>query len=529
MTITTFLQKEETDIGTQPVGGQVDTDFGQLTSLSFKASKLNFNSDSRDRLITEEQLKRLQIAEDILGRQIKPEDSSSFKPFRPASSTDFGGPLGVDARTITDEIDRTRHNDRFTQLAIDEFKANDVDRFRGVPTRSQVLENARERAQMSTREFENAARRTSGFKSFSARLLGGFGAAAVDPINIATLPFGAGAARGFLKTVLISAGTATATEAAVQPFVVQWQRELGNEYGFGEVAENLGFAALFGGSFAAAVKGIKASASALFTRLSKNKDIPQGARSSASTMSRSAHARENNPLPRAEKISDIKRHNDSMRSASEAFGKSERIDQATLKISESEFNNVDTAPRRGDTEIKKTQLDEIRRFQAGAKQNGNVSAQNAPRFTIDTLPQQILDKANAKRGALTRNDFEPEELAMLKSAGIEPAKNGRITKKPLITQREQRGAMGQLQDMKGKQREHIEAYRGQVRDIETEGQNLDLQEDGIARAIAETQRFTDRDVSASDVTQELLKRADAPDTIRAENEAFSTFVKENPD
>ena len=533
MTITAFLDKDQVTQGMRPVE-RAPAGLSEVISLSFKSNLQNFRSNSADQLTLQENQKRIAAVEEILGRTIKPEDASGFEPFS-EDAPRFGRPGRIPSPSaqnirFLNEAVRARHNERFIQQAIDELKAREPERFASVPTREQVKKNAIERANMSRQEYENAIKRTSSFKRIFGGLVGGFGAFATDPINVATLPLGVGASRSILKTVLVEAGIGAGAETAIQPFVLQWQRELGQEYGFGDILENVGLAALCGGSFAAAVRGITAAGSAIFSKLSEMRKLSKRAKTAANLMSRAAHIRENNPFLKTARtrLAENRKHMESIREASRAFENSERIDDANLKVSETEFLNINTTPKRGDTEITKTSLDEIRRYQEGAKQAETITPQNRQRFTPDTLPQQILDKAAAKRGTLTRNDFEPEELQMLESAGITPNRQGQFRKAGLIAQRTERENAGQLQDLRGKEKEHITQFNARQKEAALKTQNLEEQVEGIAGAIRQTQRLLDEETSSPDIAEELLRRADSPERIAAEETNFNALAEANP-
>jgi hypothetical protein len=88
--------------------------------------------------------------------------------------------------------------------------------------------------------------RTAGRAGLAANLIGGFAGAMTDPINILTLPIGGGGkslAGIFAREALING----AIEAAQSPQFVENSAALGEDVGAGDVAFNVGLAALGGG------------------------------------------------------------------------------------------------------------------------------------------------------------------------------------------------------------------------------------------------------------------------------------------
>ena len=79
-----------------------------------------------------------------------------------------------------------------------------------------------------------------------AGLVGGFGAAFTDPLNLGTLPFGGGG-RSLLGVALREAGLNAVIEGTSQPLVAAQRERLGQELSRDEALLNIGAAALFGG------------------------------------------------------------------------------------------------------------------------------------------------------------------------------------------------------------------------------------------------------------------------------------------
>jgi len=97
-------------------------------------------------------------------------------------------------------------------------------------------------------------------------LAGTMAAVMVDPINIATMAWGAPAAAGILRTAMIEAGIAAASEAGIQAMVAPQKKELGIEVSLGESATNVALAAAGGGVLGGGIKALAKGARALMGR-----------------------------------------------------------------------------------------------------------------------------------------------------------------------------------------------------------------------------------------------------------------------
>ncbi len=94
-------------------------------------------------------------------------------------------------------------------------------------------------------------------------LAGTMAAVMTDPVNIASMAAGAPAAAGILRTALIEAGIAAASETAIQAIVAPQKKALGLEVSLGESAANVALAAAGGGILGGSVKALAKGARAL--------------------------------------------------------------------------------------------------------------------------------------------------------------------------------------------------------------------------------------------------------------------------
>lgn len=227
--------------------------------------------------------------------------------------------IGEDARE--DDIKRFERVDQLLKDRADELV--------GIPNSAEMLERARETARMSQQDFEEAIKNTGAVQGTVGGFIGSFSGAAVDPINLALLPIGAGAGKNVLQTVLIEAGINAGAEAITQPVIASWQREIGNEYGFTDAVANVGFAALLGGGFAGVVRGTRPAASAAFEFIAKSEAVPAGLRAQVKQLADWAHIRERNPYEDIDGIGHEK-HVENINATARAFEQRKSIDDVEI-------------------------------------------------------------------------------------------------------------------------------------------------------------------------------------------------------
>ena len=289
MAITSFLNPARQDFGAFPAE-RPPAGFGDVVTAAFKSFRDNTGSDAAERLTLDERRKNITQAEEILGREIRPEDAEGFKPLKLPELKPTIYDSSFDG--LKQRSDEAVYNAEYVDKAVQALKDADPVRYASIKTKEEVREAARERANQSRTDYEKAMRASdSRFNKFVGSLIGGIGAAATDPINIAAsvIPFGQARSvslLGFIgREALINAGA----EAAIQPFVLDWQKELGQEYGFTEAVENVAIAGLFGGTVGAVAKGSKPAASWMFNRMGNLKEVPAQFKDAAKYMSKVAH------------------------------------------------------------------------------------------------------------------------------------------------------------------------------------------------------------------------------------------------
>lgn len=276
--------------------------FGQRTGFEITpvletAQDYSDRDNTLKQRFTSEELTSFTGTDDELKKEVINLDAQKGIPFAP---------------NYTPEINNIK-NQKLDQAII---KGRDQDpiRWQGIKTTAELQEEKRNRARSAKESYEEIASRASPTAAFIGSLIGGLGAAFTDPINIATLPFGATSSMGILKAVKTEALLNAAVEAAEVPLVASWQKELGYKYGIGDAAMDIATAGIAGGTLAGIIKGARPVIEALgrgfdasgryigsksqpiLQKIGDSEKLPSSVRDAAKYMSRVAHIDENNPI-----------------------------------------------------------------------------------------------------------------------------------------------------------------------------------------------------------------------------------------
>lgn len=345
MSITSFIDQKKLNVP-KPVS-QGESGFFDVVEAGFEATRNNYNTNSASRLLRMERQNNRDAYKNATGKEFDVNDFQEFK--------DIKSQLAQDDPTIV--ID-----DNIEDVIYDKLKAENPDKFQDLKGSLEIIDAAKEKAKQSDLDFENALQRTTRLNAFTGGFIGALGGTAVDPVNIATLPFGAGASRSILKASMRAAGINAGAEAATQPAVVAWQKELGNDYGFTDVIENVGLAAVFGGSFEAVTRGVRPAASWMWAKASRDKNLPQADRNAAAYMSKKAHEQEANPNVRQPDQNHAD-HLESFQGTQKAMKENRIVEEKDLQLSNKEFKAFDSKIRADDTAIQRTSKENLARFQ----------------------------------------------------------------------------------------------------------------------------------------------------------------------
>lgn len=202
-----------------------------------------------------------------------------------------------------------------TDQLIEEGRNTNMAEWQGIRKAEEIQAEFIDKAQTSRIEAERTRQNAeSDFARVGGSLAGGVAASFLDPINLATLPLGAGAGMGILRGAMLDGVVNMGVEAAEAPANAKWQGELGFKYGLGDAVGDIATAGLGGAGLSALIRG---GAKALGTFTGRSEKLLRGiaddtttlseVRDAAKYMERVAHIDENQPTP-ARLGEDISNH-----------------------------------------------------------------------------------------------------------------------------------------------------------------------------------------------------------------------------
>jgi LysM repeat protein len=182
--------------------------------------------------------------------EMKQQGFSAPKPVSP-----MGGPIrpaqpGAERRAPGEATSLENEIDRFFE---DVQKATQGQEVNFPTNRAGLEERVRQAFQQTNEEFQETMAR-AGTLGAGAGVAGTLGGATVDPLVLATLPFGVSAAAGITRAAAIEAGIATATEIPIQAIAQTRRADVGLPSGVGRAAKNVAAAAIGAGVLAGGVK-----------------------------------------------------------------------------------------------------------------------------------------------------------------------------------------------------------------------------------------------------------------------------------
>lgn len=368
------------------------TTFTDVVKSGFAMTRDNFNSNSRSRGVAEMQDARASLYSEIVGKPLMARSYSKANPILALGASQDAAAFSPLFTTPLDPIlrpdlwgwaQRLHKDDTYTNLHIKELKEKDPLKYQGLLTNEEIDQAVRRQSVESTATFENVASRASDDTSFYGGIIGSFGGAMTDPINVITMPLGAGAAGGVMRAIGTEAAIQAGIETATQPTVLAWQKEIGQEYDLGDASANVMGAAVLGGAFTGVVRGARPTAQATFALMQKSKTFNSVQKQAAGYMSRVAHFREANPNPKV--VSEL--HTDTVNAVNKVVRDGDNPSTANLPMTSKQFNDIDTVNTRGLNNLEKSRLVEVDRFKQAV-----VSDVAAIGQTVRDLRKEIVDE-----------------------------------------------------------------------------------------------------------------------------------------
>lgn len=286
--------------------GYAPTDMGDVIGTSFQNVRQNFTTDAEIRLIGDPLNERNALLKDRTGQDITALTGVDKKYTNP--SADGRISMMEEANNAVDDI-------------IVRGRKEQPGIYDGIKTSAEIREEGKTKAQEAMRGAEEtASRNPNAISRITGQLVGGIGGAFTDPLNIATLPIGAGEAKivgagafATAKGIALAAAKEGALQAAVEaasiPQISHWQTELGHKYGLAEGATDIAFGFLGGAGIRAGLEGVMpalrgirkgvdhTSAYVLDQIATRAPAVSQTVRDSMKYMSRAAYIDDAAPVP----------------------------------------------------------------------------------------------------------------------------------------------------------------------------------------------------------------------------------------
>lgn len=212
------------------------TSFLDNLYASYQATKYNSNTFSKEITINEQRDFRNKEIEKITGQKID----------------DIYQQLGGGTSTHSQV-----KNERLLDEFINNQRQQNPDTWQNVSTRLELIEKAKQKA-LDTQNKANQVASRSTTLGMVGGFVGAMGSAVTDPVNIATMFIGAGAASTATKAILTEVAIGAAAEAVIQPKVMAWAQETGQEYGYDDFLTNVALGGVLNGAFEAGQRGVKA-------------------------------------------------------------------------------------------------------------------------------------------------------------------------------------------------------------------------------------------------------------------------------
>lgn len=219
-----------------------------------------------------------------------------------------------------------------------------------IQTRNEFMAPRRETTRAASEISQDIASRASPFSGAAGSLIGGFGGAMLDPVNLATLPLGFGSSMGVLRAMAAEGALNAAIEAVQVPGRKKWLESAGLKYGLRQAAADVAFAgggaAILTGIGRGAGKALKSfqnrgsEGMRIMSDMADNETVTVEASDALKYQSRVAHIDEENPIINPD-LDDIAAHRSNLDETQIALRQKReplyfdngKVDPANVKIS----------------------------------------------------------------------------------------------------------------------------------------------------------------------------------------------------
>lgn len=221
---------------------------------------------------------------DALWRSRHEAVQASLDAFENATGEALSNPEAAPAGPNRDALER--HN----QARFDQVSTERPDLKLSYPTDEQRQQTAVEKAQQARGEVARLDARPGTFASGAGGIAGGIVGAMTDPLNIASMFMGAGAASGILRTALVEGGLAAGSQAVIEAGTAPFKQQVDPKWGVGDAVESVAMAGAGGAIIGGGVKGIGGLIGKFRGR------APREVQDAANVLERDAEVRGSNPL-----------------------------------------------------------------------------------------------------------------------------------------------------------------------------------------------------------------------------------------
>lgn len=403
------------------------------------------------------------------------------------------------------------------------LRTQDPEKYKDMKTTKEMQQIIAKQQIIDREKFEKVARNASGFNRVAGSLSAGLVLTTQDPVNYLALLVPGSQTRSIARAMLFEAGINAGVETLSQFEIAKVQAELGIEYGFTESATNVGFAALFGGGIGGLGKALEnRTFSTMWGKIAENPRLKEFGQQAARHMERLSHVMENNPFRRNPEL-NRGRHVKSLEIASEKLGRNEPINASDLPISQQEFDSLRANITPDMNQFERHLAQQLKKFQT---EEVRPSLVDQP-YSVNTLPEQLLRKFDETPGKRVKADnLMPEEIQMLKEAGIVASKNNTFAKARVLKELQRRTKDGSLANVASDDISHLDQFRDSR--IPRPSDNP-LPTDARVDELNKLDEILLREEPTSvDVQKQILKQQESPDAINAELANFQRLADENP-
>lgn len=478
-----------------------------------------------------------------------------------------------------------KENDDAFDAVITANRATDPKNWQDIKTQAEMIAEINDLGRAEEAEFATATSKAqSTGAALGGQLMAGLSGVITDPINLATIGFGAPASAGILRTMAIEAGLNAGIEAVEIPAHAAWAKRMGREYGAKEALLDVGFAGVGAAGLSGAIKGIGSLGSYALNKLSRDARLTPEQRAAAQYQSRVKHVDESIPFPDLEPGPlNIHTNRANMAEAQDAFNnyrepKFDPFDEAKAPLEAPKYGAPELPPKprdlidfiisKGGIWDQDREIGDIRNFDIKGVNKGNwgqlinkdgKSLDELREMAVEagylddvdweggvqvTTTRDLIDKIHEHmRGNKTYSSRDAAEVDAYESAVRANSQNDlqQTTARQIYERAKERGLTGMKQkDFEGMAKKYLESDDPEITFDEVifdfqEKQASDLYARSRAAALGEPKKSAEagEDILEKPQTLEEVQAIQADlekiDMLATQEAKFAALVKDMPD